>query len=115
MPIVIGMDEDGDCETSLTISPKGGEPNSSIDKAKPDAEQDRADDDFVWEWVKREVEAGEYPSQRSLEGQRINQMAQERKLTQIRLRDAVHRLRAASRLVDAANKAPSGNAYMVAV
>ena len=33
----------------------------------------------------------------------------------LRLRDAIHRLRAASRLVDVDEKAPSGNVYMVAV
>ncbi len=115
VPVVIGMDEDGDCETSLTIAPTGGETGNTIEKAKPDAEQDRADDEFVWEWVKREVAEGGYPSGRSLEGQREKQMSQERVLTQKRLRDATHRLRAASRLVDAANKAPSGNVYMVAM
>lgn len=114
VPVVIGMDEDGDCETSLTIAPTGVESGNSIEKAKPDAEQDRDDDEFVREWVKREVEAGEYPSGRSLEGQREKQMSQERVLTQKRLRDAIHRLRAQSRLVDADDKAPSGNVYMVA-
>ena len=76
---------------------------------------DADDDQFVWEWVKREAEQGAYPSGRSLEGQRANQMGQERKLSQVRLRDAIHRLRAASRLVDADEKAPSGNVYLVAV
>ena len=115
VPVVIGMDEDGDCETSLTIAPTGGETGNSIEKAKLDAEQDRADDEFVWEWVKREVAEGEDPSGRSLEGQREKQMSQERVLTQKRLRDAIHRLRAQSRLVDADDKAPSGNVYMVAM
>lgn len=114
VPVVIGHDEDGDDETSLTIVHTGDETDRSIDKTKPDAEQDSADDEFVWEWVKREVEGGGYPSGRSLEGQREKQMSQERVLTQKRLRDAIHRLRAASRLVDAEDKAPSGNIYMVA-
>ncbi len=115
VPVQLGQDEDGDFESSLTIVPTGGEADRSRDKSKPDAEYDAADDEFVWEWVKREVENGGYPSGRSLEGQRANQMSQERKLTQVRLRDAIHRLRAASRLVDADDKAPSGNTYMVAV
>lgn len=112
--VALGVDQDGDTETSLTINPTGGQTDRSIDKSKPNAEQDRADDEFVWEWVKREVESDGYPSGRSLEGQRSNQMSQERKLTQVRLRDAIHRLRSASRLVDAEDKAPSGNTFMVA-
>jgi hypothetical protein len=114
VPIMIGQDEDGDYEMSLTIVPTGCESDRSIGNTKSDAEQDSADEEFVWTWVNREVEAGEYPTGRSLEGQRANQMSQERKLTQVRLRDAIHRLRAASRLVDAEDKAPSRNTYMVA-
>jgi hypothetical protein len=109
----IGMDEEGDEISSLTVIPPSTE--RAATSAKADATRDGEDDEFVWQWVKREVEAGEYPTGRSLEGQREEQMKQHRPLTQKRLRDAVHRLRAASRLVDADDKAPSGNVWIRAV
>ena len=112
--VQLGHDEDGEPITSLIVRPSEA-PASEPQFPKPDAERDNEDDQFVWEWVEREVANGEFPSGRSLEGQRANQMAQVRTLTQTRLRDAIHRLRAASRLVDADEKAPSGNVYMVAV
>jgi len=113
--VQIGMDEDGDYMSSLVVAPTPAEEAPGADHPfKQDrSAEDAEDEQFVWEWVKRAVENGEYPSGRSLEGQRANQMNQERKLTQVRLRDAIHRLRAASRLVDADEKAPSGNVYMV--
>jgi hypothetical protein len=116
--VQVGIDEDGDYMSSLVVVPAES-PDSAEDdnpfKTNADDETDAEDDQYVWEWVKRAVENGEYPSGRSLEGQRANQMSQERALTQARLRNAIHRLRAASRLVDADGKAPSGNTYMVAV
>jgi len=112
--VQLGFDEDGDCITSLVVVPSDDDA-SEIFSTKPDADRDNDDDDFVWQWVKREVERGEYPSGRSLEGQREKQMSQDHVMTQKRLRDAVHRLRAASRLVDAEGKAPSGNVFMLAV
>lgn len=110
----LGIDEDGEAITSLIVLPRE-ETAPEQKHSNPDAERDNEDDQFVWEWVEREVANGEYPSGRSLEGQRTNQMGQVRTLTQARLRDAIHRLRAASRLVNADEKAPSGNVYMVAV
>jgi RecA-family ATPase len=112
--VPLGYDEDGDPITSLTVIEKGPA-NLAALALKPDAERDEDDDQFVWEWVRREVERGEYPSGRSLEGQREKQMSQEHSMTQKRFRDAVHRLRASSRLVDADEKAPSGNVYLIAV
>ncbi|MDE2561720.1 MAG: AAA family ATPase [Sphingomonadales bacterium] len=116
--VQLGFDEDGDPVTSLTVCDRCGDEGAEHPFKVDDvhnAADDEADDDFIWNWVKREVAEGEYPSGRSLEGQRSNQMSQVRRLTQARLRDAIHRLRAASRLVDAENKAPSGNVYMIAV
>lgn len=113
--VQIGIDEDGDYMSSLVVAPtQVNEAPASEHPFTTDAD-DAADDQFVWDWVKREVEHGEYPSGRSLEGQRANQMSQEHAMTQKRLRDAINRLRAASRLVDADEKAPSGNIYLVAV
>lgn len=113
-PVQLGFDDDGDAIASLIVCPKQ-EVEIDPSFAKGDAERDESDDEFVWRWVQRERERGEYPSGRSLEGQREEQMSQEHRMTQKRLRDAIHRLRAASRLVDADEKAPSGNVYMVAV
>lgn len=111
-PIQIGMDEDGDGILSLVVvpavAPDGFEPQQTV------AQRDTEDDEFVWSWVSAAVARQEYPSGRSLEGQREQQMCQMRLITQKRLRDAIHRLRAASRLVDADEKAPSGNTFMVA-
>lgn len=112
--VQLGFDEDGEAITSLVVVPRE-ESAPEPQFPKPDAERDNEDDQFVWEWVKREGERGEYPSRRSLEGQREKQMSQDHVMTQKRLRDAVDRLRAASRLVDADEKAPSGNKYLVAV
>lgn len=107
----LGHDEDGEEETSMTVIPR-----IATQEVRPsDAERDAEDDKFVWEWVKREVAAGEYPTGRSLEGQRELQMKQTRDLTQKRLRDAIHRLRASSMLVDDDQKSPSGNTWMRAV
>lgn len=114
--IQLGMDEDGDAISSLIVMPTDAIAPAGL-TSRPDAERDEHDDEFVWQWVKRERERerGEYPSGRSLEGQREKQMSQEHPMTQKRLRDAIHRLRAASRLVDDEDKAPSGNVYMLAV
>lgn len=115
--VQIGIDYDGDYVSSLVVVEAASpELRQTEHPFKQDtSEDDEEDDRFVWQWVKREVERGEYPSGRSLEGQREKQMSQERKLSQKRLRDAIHRLRAASMLVDAEDKAPSGNVFMVAV
>jgi RecA-family ATPase len=114
-PVQIGIDEDGDHVSSLVVAPAQQHEVQKVEHPFSTDADDADDDQFVWEWVKREAEQGAYPSGRSLEGQRANQMGQERKLSQVRLRDAIHRLRAASRLVDADEKAPSGNVYLVAV
>jgi hypothetical protein len=112
--VQIGIDEDGEHISSLVVAPAQQHEVQEAEHPFSTDADDADDDKFVWEWVKREVDQGAYPSGRSLEGQRANQMSQERKLTQVRLRDAIHRLRAASRLIDAAEKAPSGNTYLVA-
>lgn len=113
-PVQLGIDEDGDLISSLIVVPTEAIAPANL-TSKPDAERDEHDDEFVWQWVKRERERGEYPSGRSLEGQREKQMNQEHPMTQKRLRDAIHRLRAASRLVDDEDKAPSGNVFMRAI
>lgn len=115
--VSLEYDEFGDLITSLVVQPPLDATNMpDVERGNShDSTQDDADDEFVWTWVAQEVERGEYPTGRSLEGQREQQMASARALTQKRLRDAIHRLRAASRLVNAPDKAPSGNVYMRAV
>lgn len=113
--VALEYDEDGDLVTSLVVQPPIEAVSKESGADTHDSAQDDADDEFVWKWVANEIERGEYPTGRSLEGQREQQMASTRVLTQKRLRDAIHRLRAASRLVNAPVKAPSGNLYMRAV
>jgi RecA-family ATPase len=108
----IGYDEDGDEITSLTLVPPPERQGREIPATS--IEQDREDDQFVWQWVYDQVAKGEYPSANSLEGQRA-QMGLQHKMSQKRLRDAIHRLRAASRLVTAPIKSLSGNAYLRAM
>jgi hypothetical protein len=114
LPIHLGYDEDGDEVSSLTVIPPVATTNADC-ALSTEAARDTEDDEFVWEWVKAEVLDGKFPTGRSLEGQREEQMAPKRALTQKRLRDATNRLRAASRLVDADEKSPSGNSWMKAV
>ena len=92
--IVVGVDEDGEGITSLAVMPR------EAPEPDPDEVQMAAEDDaFVDGWIRREVKAGRFPTGRSLEGQR-GTMKKERLLTQAQLRDAIARLKAASRLVE---------------
>jgi hypothetical protein len=109
----LGYDEDDDEISSLVIIP----PVSSFADqtiGQSLAERDADDDEFVWQWVKMEVEEGKFPSVNSLDGQR-GAMQPQRSLTQKRVRDAVHRLMAKSRLAYASEKSPSGNKWIRAV
>ncbi len=117
-PVDLGVDEDGDRITSLTVSPPvqidigGLMGDEQEDSARQEA-RDAEDDEFVWRWIKEQVEAGGYPTGRSLEGQR-EQMRRLRTLTQKQLRDSINRLKAASRVVESEEKAPSGNKWLEA-
>lgn len=113
--IELGFDEDGDPIASLIVCPKQDAEMDPLMSSKNNAERDEQDDQFVWKWVKQGIEQGEFPSGRSLEGQREIQMNQEHPMTQKRLRDAISRLKAASRLVNSKDKAPSGNFFLVPV
>jgi hypothetical protein len=85
---------------------------AEVPYAASTAEQDGGDDQFILEWVRQELGRGEFPTGRSLEGQRLHQMRPLRDMTQKRVRDALSRLKAASRIVDSDMKAPSGNKYL---
>lgn len=115
--VTLGVDDDGDHITSLVVV-------QPVDSHMPEAhkppdssmsDQNDADDEaFIYEWVKREVADGKFPSSNSLQGQ-LADMRPTRKMTQKRVRDAIHRLRARSLLVDGMGKSPSGNKWMRAV
>lgn len=104
-PVFLMHDEYGEPITSCVIAP--AEERDDVDHAALAA----ADDDFVWEWVRKEVEAGNFPSGRSLEGQREH-MQPQRQLTQIQLRHAISRLVSEGRLQQEKNR---GNAWYRAV
>lgn len=104
-PVFLMHDEYGEPITSCVIAP--ADERDDVDHAALAA----ADDDFVWEWVRKEVEAGNFPSGRSLEGQREH-MQPQRQLTQKQLRDAISRLVSEGRLQQEKNR---GNAWYRAV
>lgn len=104
-PVFLMHDEYGEPITSCVVAP--AEKRDDVDHAALAA----ADDDFVWEWVRKEVEAGKFPSGRSLEAQR-EQMKVQRPFSQKSLRDAIERLVSDGRLQQEKNR---GNRWYRAV
>lgn len=102
--VQLGFDEDGHPITSCVIS-------HTMQERVPASERDEEIDRFVWQWIYAQVEQGQRPSGRSLEGQR-GQMAAQMKLTQPQLRDSIARLKAAGRVVAEPEK---GNPWLRAV
>lgn len=88
----IGMDEEGDEISSLTVIPP-----QEREQAPDDAALAAADDEFVDGWIRRLVEAGQRPTGRGLEALRPKVKA-EYDLPQARLRDAIARLKDGGRL-----------------
>ena len=88
----IGMDEEGDEISSLTVIPP-----QVREQAPDDAALAAADDEFVDGWIRRLVEAGQRPTGRGLEALRPKVKA-EYDLPQARLRDAIARLKDSGRL-----------------
>lgn len=105
--VLLGYDEDGQPITSCVIS-------HTIQQPITASETDAEDDDFIWQWVKEQVTAGNYPSKNSLKGQ-LGDMKPRRSITQKRVSDAIERLMAATRLQKASIKSPSGNDWIQAV
>lgn len=90
--IELGYDLDGLPVSSCTVR-DGWRDTQAV------AQSDAETDDFVWAWIKHEVESGERPSGRSLEKKRGHEyVASRRRLTQAQLRGAIERLLAAGRL-----------------
>lgn len=110
--VTLGVDDDGDHITSLVVEqPNENMPEVTKPKSPSEAEQDIDDDWFVYGWVQREVQLGNFPSTRSLCSQ-LAAMKQERTMTQKRVRDAIDRLKASSLLKDDPCKSPSGNKWL---
>lgn len=90
----IGMDEEGDEISSLTVVP----PQEREQAQAPDeAALAAADDEFVDGWVRKLMAGGQRPTGRGLEGMRA-EVKSEHNLTQKRLRDAIARLKDRGRL-----------------
>ncbi|HBP0151286.1 TPA: AAA family ATPase [Pseudomonas aeruginosa] len=102
----IGMDEEGDEISSLTVIPP-----QEREQAPDDAALAAADDEFVDGWIRRLVEAGQRPTGRGLEGMRVEVKA-EHDLTQKRLRDAIARLKDRGRLMEEKHGGPSGAKWL---
>lgn len=108
--INLGVDEEGDYVTSLAVNPSIPQQRKiTID----DSEIARNDDTFIEAWVRKEMADGHHPTGRSLEAQRAHMKAQ-RSLTQIRLRQAIDRLKNEGRLSEEGN-GPSGNKWLRAI
>lgn len=108
--VLIEYDEYGEPVSSCVIAPAGSA--TKVDHSE--LANDNDDDDFVWSWVKAEVEAGNFPSKNSLKNQ-LSDMKPKRDITQKRVAGAIERLMAASRLAIDPNKSPSGNQWIRAV
>lgn len=105
--VQLSYDEDGHPITSCVIS-------HTVQEHVSASETDAEDDDFIWQWVKEQVAAGNHPSKNSLKGQ-LGDMKPRRTVTQKRVADSIERLMAANRLQVASLKSPSGNAWIQAV
>jgi hypothetical protein len=115
--VTVGMDEDGDHITSLVVVEPPADLGNMPTMQEPSSEQMNAsDDEFVWNWMKRECEAGTFPSIRSLSS-KINEMKQQHRkdLKREHVRDSVARLVACRRVQEEKSGAPGGQKWLRAV
>ncbi len=115
--VILGFDEDGDTISSLSVIPTTGEVDRSPGTKQTkkginaiDAETAAADDQFMDQWVRKEVRAGNYPSKNSLKGQ-LPDIKETYEMTQDRVLAAVERRLAEERLVREP-KSPNGNPWL---
>jgi hypothetical protein len=115
--VVLGFDEDGGTISSLSVIPTTAEVDRSPGTKQTkkginaiDAETAAADDQFMDQWVRKEVLAGNYPSKNSLKGQ-LPDIKETYEMTQDRVLAAVERLLAEERLVREP-KSPNGNPWL---
>ncbi len=96
--VALEWDEDNDMVTSLVV-----EHEPAVEPVLPTVEpavENAKVDEFVLDWIRREVENGQFPSARSLTGQ-LNEMQQKCKgLKRDDIRHAIARLTKDSRLVN---------------
>ncbi|MCW9059724.1 MAG: AAA family ATPase [Gammaproteobacteria bacterium] len=108
LPVHLGYDEDDEGVSSLTVIPR-------INPQEPapvsDVMRDSQDDDFIEEWIKGQVDAGNFPSKNSLK-QQLSVMKEKRNITQQRIGAAIERLMACSRVAYAPSTSPSGNKWL---
>lgn len=95
--VPLGFDEDGDAVTSLIVCQCGDAADSEHPFVVDLVQQAADDDSFVEAWIRRVIADGIKPTGRWLEAQR-ELVAEQRKLTQKRLRAAVDRLTGTGRL-----------------
>ena len=120
----IGVDEDGDPITSLTLCPAlpGEKPEHPFNTDRSgkgdkvalrdiDADTSSKDDAFVLGWTREQVLAGNFPSKNSLKGQLPEMKAAGYAITQDRILGAVERLFANNRLTREP-KSPNGNPWL---
>jgi hypothetical protein len=93
--VLLEHDEDGEPVTSCVVSP--------INNAEQfdDAFSNDKIDEFVLQWIEKELSNGNYPTGRSLESQRRDMRIT---LTQLQLRDAISRLETQQKLLRLRNK-----------
>lgn len=116
--VVLGMDEDDEGITSLTVSPIQQVGKVSTESARQtskginviDAATAAADDQFIHSWAMDQHSAGNYPSKNSLKGQ-LPEMKAEYEITQDRIFAAANRLIAQGGFVVEA-KSPNGNPWL---
>lgn len=120
----IGVDEDGDPITSLTLRPavpgetpehpfktdKGGK-GSKATLREIDALTSQLDDNFVLKWTREQALAGGFPSKNSLKAQLGEMKATGYAITQDRVLGAVERLFAKRKLTHEP-KSPNGNPWL---
>ncbi len=111
MRVGLGHDDDGDEITSLVVTPPPGAKQLDLAAPSTDVQRDAEDDEFIFEWVRKTREENKFPSANSLYGQ-LAEMKQAREITRERVKDAIHRLKAKSRLVQDNIKSPSGNPFL---
>lgn len=108
LKVHLGIDEDGDEISSLTVMPplqREGPPDVAALAV--------ADDEFVLGWVRHLIQGGGRPTGRGLDAKR-GEVKEYRDLTQARLRDAIARLKDVGRLMEEKG-GPSGAKWLRAV
>lgn len=106
-PITLGQDEDGENITSCAVIFDGG---IGVLNKNTILNQSKRDEDFIYQWVKNQVDSGEQPTQNSLKKD-LSLMKKEHYITQARLLEAIKRLLEQNRL-RYEDKSQNGNQWL---